>query len=158
MSRAPGEDQRRADALRAGGALARLQVGDQARALLAGGHWIEGPFHLVNYGDAGGGNALHPGASTRWVSVWVSVAGEIIPADAVTVVRLTRNPRLTKFAEEVDDITGRNRCPGSGQPAGEITDADGPVGYCPECEQEVPAPGGRFIDHDRRGRDLHGAE
>jgi hypothetical protein len=148
MSRAPGEDQRRADALRAGGALAHLTVGDQARALLAGGHWIDGPFHLVNSVGSAEGSPTH----------WVTVSGDVIPVAAVAVVRLARNPRVTKFVEEVDDITGRNRCPGSGQPAGEVTDADGPVGYCRECESEVPAPGGRYIDHDLRGRYLHSAE
>lgn len=151
MSRAPTESYRRADALRAGGALARLEVGDQARALLVGGHWInDEPFHLVNSVGRSDGDPTH----------WVTVSGDVVPVAAVAVVRLARNQRVTTFAAEVDDITGRRRCEGSGQPAEEddVTDADGMVGWCPQCEHEVPAPGRRFIDHDRRGRDVASAQ
>jgi hypothetical protein len=132
--------------------MARLVVGDQAVALLVGGQWLEAVYHLVNSEARSNGEPTH----------WVSVGGEVIPVAAVAATRLTRGPRVSKFAADQDDVTGRARCPSSG---GKVradlwtaADDDGPaMGYCTDCEQEVPAPGRRYAEHDQRGRDLDSA-
>jgi hypothetical protein len=144
----------------AGGRAARLRVGDQAKALLIGGRWIEGYWYLVDV--AGGRNE---GASTI-PTHWITEEGRIVAADSVAGVWVRNPGRMAEFAEALGDVTGRKRCDLSGEEVAEEFLHEPPNGaaYCPDCESTdvVIRPliegGWVYSEHDRHGREYAGAE
>jgi hypothetical protein len=164
VSTAKTEELRRLDAMIAGGEAIRHKVGDEAKALLIGGRWLEGYWYLVDVADAGDAPDRAGGPIPTH---WLTEDGRAVAIENVQGVWFRQAGRMATFSEELADVLGRRRCEMSGEPTSEeyVLGGELPAAYCPECENEVPLvdDGGpvdarRYIEHDQRGRDLNGSE
>jgi hypothetical protein len=160
VSTARTEEERRADAMAAGGVAARLRVGDQAKALLIGGRWIEGHWYLV---DVAGGRSE---GTTSIPTHWITEDGRVVAVDSVAGVWVRQPGRMAEFVEALGDVQGRKRCELSGEVVLEefLHEPVNGAAYCPSCESTdvvivlLPDSGWVYREHDRHGREYAGAE
>jgi hypothetical protein len=168
VSTARTEEERRADAMIAGGEAIRMRVGDEAKALLLGGRWIEGYWYLVDVAGSREVTGLD-GDRVRHVTVpthWITEDGRVVAVEAAQGVWFRQAGRMAGFAEALGDVYGRKRCELSGEEVAEEFLHEPPNGaaYCPDCESTDVAikplieGGWAYIDHDKRGREYAGAE
>jgi hypothetical protein len=168
VSTARTEEERRADAMIAGGEAIRMKVGDEAKALMLGGRWVEGYWYLV---DVAGPREITglDGDAVRRVTApthWITEDGRVVAVDSVQGVWFRQAGRMAEFAEHLGDVHGRRRCELSGEEVAEEFLHEPPNGaaYCPSCEstdvtiRPLIEGGWTYDEHDRRGREYAGAE
>jgi hypothetical protein len=139
-------EERETEAMRIGGGIVRQSVGDQAKALLISGRWLEGEWRLVS--------AFQGSTPTHWIEP----GGAAVRIKAVQGVRYPPG-RLQAYNDALADVVGRERCDLSGEEIDEEYVHNGDeLAYCPGCESSdvLTIDGGSltYAEHDRRGRPL----